>query len=129
MVINNLAIQELLNVARVYGPNGFARFTSNELDVAPPADFIAVLEQLETATADAALLTGNQTVASVEAQTIADLTELYDTTRDQLNAVAGLGAHIANEVVAFGNFNFPANAARLEADAKLFTPSTSAQWF
>ena len=122
VTINKLAVQELLNIARIYGPNGLARFANDGFEMAPPANVVAVLEQLETATVDAALLTDGQTTAAVEAQTIADLTNLYDTTRGQLGAIAGLGGHIANQTVVFGNWNYPAIFARLEADAKLFTP-------
>ena len=93
--INNLAVQEMLSLPRVYGPNGFNNLYNNVQNptyggtAGPPADLVAALEQLETATVDPALLTGDQTVTSVEVQTITDLTQLAAITRDELTGAAG----------------------------------------
>jgi len=85
--INSLAVQRMLNLPKLYGPNGFEN-RSNHSTGGPPADLVAVLEQLETATIDPTLLTGSQTVASVAAQTIADLNSLAGINQFELLAAS-----------------------------------------
>lgn len=80
-VIHDLAVRELLNLAKLYGPHGFVNIlnsgnTAYAGSDGPPAAFIAALELLETATVDPTLLMGGQTVASAEARTISDLQSL-----------------------------------------------------
>ena len=129
--INNLAIQEMLSLPRVYGPHGYNDLYNNYQNptyggtAGPPADIVAALEQLETAQVDPALLTGDQTVASVEAQTINDLTQLAAITRDELSSVAGPSDVLNFEIGAFATFRYPQTAASLIADAKLFTPAAA----
>lgn len=129
--INNLAIQEMLSLPRVYGPNGFNTFynknprPTNSGTGGPPADIVAALEQLETAQVDPVLLTGDQTVASVEAQTIADLTQLTTITNDQLAGIAGPAGTPASTNAGLGAVLYPQTAANLIADAKLFTPTAA----
>jgi len=45
-LINAAAIQEMLSFPRPYGPNGFNRLLDGGPDRPPPADVVAVLEQL-----------------------------------------------------------------------------------
>ena len=129
--INTLAIQEMLSLPRVYGPNGYNNLYNNVRNptyggtAGPPADIVAALEQLETATADPALLTGGQTVASVEAQTISDLTQLTTITNNGLAAVIGPAGTPASTNAGLGTLLYPNVAASLVADAKLFTPAAA----
>ena len=129
--INNLAIQEMLSLPRVYGPNGFNNLYNNVQNptyggtAGPPADLVAALEQLETATVDPALLTGDQTVASVEAQTITDLSDLAVITNNELEAAAGPGSGQDRVAAGLGEVLLPQTVASLEADAKLFTPAAA----
>ncbi len=118
-VINRAAIQEMLSFPRVYGPNGFNRLLDGGPDRPPPADVVAALERLETAVVDPALLTGSQTVASVEAQTITDLSHVAGFTRDQLNAATG--PYSIGDPATIGSLLYPKDVASLEADVKLFT--------
>ena len=128
--INNLAIQEMLSLPRVYGPNGFNNLYNNVQNptyggtAGPPADIVAALEQLETAQVDPALLTGSQTVASVEAQTIADLSDFANITNTELRAIAAPGSYY-RVPVGLGEIRLPQTVASLEADAKLFTPAAA----
>jgi len=118
--INIAAIQEMLKLPKIYGPNGFF----NILDGAtsgPPADLVAALERLETAAVDPTLLTGGQTVASVQTQTITDLNLFSTLTRDLLGAAAGPAAGSANQRQAIARIVYPGAVASLLADAKLFT--------
>ncbi len=121
-VINAAAIQEMLSFPRPYGPNGFNRLLDGGPDRPPPADVVAVLEQLETATVDPALLTGGQTIASVEARTIADLSFVSRFTLDQLGDATG-PAHIG-AASTLDSLLYPKSVASLEADAKSFTPGS-----
>ena len=121
-LINAAAIQEMLSFPRPYGPNGFNRLLDGGPDRPPPADVVAVLEQLETATVDPTLLTGSQTIASVEAQTITDLSFVARFTRDQLGVATG-PAYIGNPAT-LDSLLYPKSVASLEADAKLFTPGS-----
>ena len=129
--INNLAIQEMLSLPRVYGPNGYNNLYNNVQNptyggtAGPPADIVAALEQLETAQVDPALLTGSQTVASVEAQTISGLSQLTAITNNQLAAVAGPAGTPASTNAGLGTILYPQIAASLVADAKLFTPAAA----
>ena len=119
-LINAAAIQEMLSFPRPYGPNGFNRLLDGGPERPPPADVVAILEQLETATVDPALLTGSQTVASVEAQTLTDLSNVARFTRDQLGDATGpyhIGAASTLDTLLY-----PEVIASLKADAKLFTP-------
>lgn len=121
-LINAAAIQEMLSFPRPYGPNGFNRLLDGGPDRPPPADVVAVLEQLETATVDPALLTGSQTIASVEAQTLGDLSNITSFTYDQLGDATG-PYHIG-AASTLRSLLYPKDVAALEADAKLFTPGS-----
>lgn len=92
-IIDTAAIEELPSYVKLYGPNGAAHFFDGSAEGPPLADVFATLEQSETATVDPTLLTGSQTVASVEARTITDLSFVLRKTRDQLDAATG-PAHI-----------------------------------
>jgi hypothetical protein len=129
-VIHDLAVRELLNVPKLYGPHGFINIlnsgnTAYAGNDGPPTALVAALEQLETATVDPTLLTGGQTVASVEAQTISDLQEIAFLTRQLLGltvvpTLLTPGTYISAESFVRGyNFN------SLPADAKLFTPAAA----
>lgn len=123
--INNAAVQELLNLVRLYGPNGYLNFDDKNGRFAgtggPPAGIVTALERLETAVVDPTLLTDGQTTASVEARTITDLEVFSGFVRDQLAAAARAPGHTATIRAASGRAQYPALAANLEADAKLFT--------
>jgi len=122
VVIQALAIQEMLNLPKLYGPNGFLKVLSNETG-GPPANLVAVLEQLETATIDPTLLTDGQTVALVEAQTIADLSSLAGITRSKLGGAASASTSVLNGFLSTQTSQYPSVVASLQADAKLFTPA------
>jgi hypothetical protein len=83
---------------------------------------VAVLEQLETATIDPTLLTDGQTVALVEAQTIADLSSLAGITRSKLGGAASASTSVLN-FLSTQTSQYPSVVASLQADAKLFTPA------
>jgi hypothetical protein len=123
-LINALAIQRVLNLPKLYGPNGFENRSSGGAG-GPPADLVAVLQQLETATVDPALLTGGQTVASVTAQTIADLNSLADINQSELLAASTPLSSIGRENVFLNEVRYPGVAASLNADAKSFTPGAA----
>lgn len=129
--INNLAIREMLSLPRVYGPNGYNNLYNNVQNptyggtAGPPADIVAALEQLETAQVDPALLTGDQTVASVEAQTITDLTHLTVITNNELAGAAGPAGTPASTNAGLGTILYPQTATSLVAEAKLFTPAAA----
>ena len=129
-VIHDLAVRELLNLPKLYGPHGFINIlnsgsTAYAGNDGPPAALVAALEQLETATVDPALLTGGQTVASVEAQTISDLQHIAFLTRQLL------GLTVVPTLLTPGTYISAAGIARdfgsnsLPADAKLFTPAAA----
>ncbi len=122
-LINAAAIQEMLSFPRPYGPNGFNSLLDGGPDRPPPADVVAVLEQLETAAVDPALLTGSQTVASVEAQTLDDLSKITSFTYDQLGDATG-PYHIG-AASTLRSLLYPQDVAALKADAKLFTPGSA----
>lgn len=115
--INTAAAQELLNLPKVYGPNGINSIVSG-VTAGPPAALVAALEQLESATVDPALVPGGQTVASVEAQTLTDLSHLASSTAIQLGAATGPDGHL----YAINSLLYPNTVASVEADAKFFTP-------
>ena len=50
-IINTAAIQEMLDLPKLYGPNGFENRTDHGTG-GPPADLVAALKRLETATVD-----------------------------------------------------------------------------
>jgi len=120
-IINASAIGELLNLPKLYGPNGFSNVLSNETG-GPPANLVAALEQLETATVDPTLLTDGQTVASAEAQTIADLSRLAGITGTELGGAAAPDSIGLNVSLFSIKMEYPSLVGRLQADAKLFTP-------
>ena len=97
--INNAAVQELLDLVRLYGPNGFLNFDVRNGRSAgsggPPADLVATLERLQTATVDLTLLADGQTVASVEARTTTDLGAFSGFVFDQLAAAVGAPGNTA----------------------------------
>ena len=125
--INNLAIREMLNLPKLYGPHGFINTfdsttgTANASSDGPPADLVAVLEQLETATVDPTLLTNGQTVASVEVQTIADLESFAYLTRTLLGAAASASTLTPGAYISLGSLLETYDFTTLPADAKLFT--------
>lgn len=121
--INSAAIAELLSYARLYGPNGVAHLSDGSAEGPPPADVVAALERLETATVDPTLLTGSQTVASVEEQTITDLGFVARNTRDQLSAATG--PYYIGQPAALNSLLYPKYVASLKEDVKLFTPGAS----
>lgn len=121
-LINAVAIQEMLSFPRVYGPNGFNRLLDGGPERPPPADVVAVLEQLETATVDPTLLTGGQTIASVEAQTLDDLSKITSFTYAQLNDATG--PYSIGAASTLRSLLYPQDVAALKADAKLFTPGS-----
>ena len=121
-LINASAIGELLDLPKLYGPNGFLNVLSNEIG-GPPADLVAALEQLETATVDPNLLTDGQTVASVEAQTVADLGSLAGITGTELGGAAGPDSIAFNVSLFSIRMEYPSLVGRLQADARLFTPA------
>ena len=120
-IINASAIGELLNLPKLYGPNGFSNILSNETG-GPPANIVAILEQLETATVDPTLLTDGQTVASAESQTIADLSSFAGITRTELGGASGPDSIAFNVSLFSIKMEYPSLVGRLQADAKLFTP-------
>ena len=114
--INALATQVMLNLPKLYGPNGFNGPGS------PPADLVASLEQLETAVVDPALLTSGQSVSSVEEQTISDLNNFSNLVQKELAASNGPIGNIGREEIAFFVVpQFPVASASLVADSKQFT--------
>lgn len=125
VAINRSAIQAMLDLPKLYGPNGFLN-RADHGTAGPPAGLVAVLEQLETAVVDPTLLAGSQTVASVEAQTVADLTSLSRIIHDELRAASvPLSSIDREQVLIFDEPQYPVVADRLAADAKLFTPGAA----
>jgi len=122
--INSLAVQRMLNLPKLYGPNGIEN-RANQGTGGPPADLVAVLEQLETATIDPALLTGSQTVASVTKQTIADLNSLAGINQFELLAASAPLGSIGRTNLLLNEIEYPGVAASLQADAKAFTPGAA----
>ena len=122
--INNLATQEMLNLPKLYGPNGFFKVSATAAG-GPPADLVAALEQLETATVDPTLLTEGQTAASVEAQTIADLGKITDATGAELFWAASASTSVLSTILRFEASQYSSAAASLQADAKSFTPAAA----
>jgi hypothetical protein len=84
-VISDLAIAEMLNFPKLYGPGFYGGF------FAQPEALVVALEQLETAVVDPAQLTSNETVDSVEAQTIDDLQMLAHISSNSLVDVTSPG--------------------------------------
>ena len=129
--VHALAIQEMLNLPKLYGPHGFASFLSSSAGGAngsnggPPAGLVAALERLETATVDPALLSDGQTVASVEAQTIADLGRLANDTRIELGGAATAIPLTPARSMFYGSIARDFATTRLPADAELFTPAAA----
>ncbi len=123
-VIHSLAIQDMLNLPKCYGPNGIGNVVFSRTG-GPPADLVAVLEQLETATVDPSLLADGQTTASVEAQTVFDLTRVAGSINVLLLG-AGSADSIGLNVQLFGvKTEYPSLLGSLQADAKLFTPAAA----
>ncbi len=120
--IHASAIQEMLSLPKLYGPNGFLKILSDEAG-GPPASLVAVLEQLETATVDPTLLMDGQTVDSVEAQTIADLSRLAGITGVELLVAATAFTSAFTGLLAGDRSQYLSVVPRLQADAKLFTPA------
>lgn len=116
--INALAIQMMLDLPKLYGPNGF------DGKAGPPANLVAVLMQLETAAVDPTLLSGNQTIASVETQTLTDLQGIAEVTNDELRAASRPIGGAGREQLAFDRYRYPGEVADLQANAKLFTAGT-----
>ena len=120
--INAMAQQEMLVLPKIYGPNSINGPSG------PPADLISALESLETTTGvDPTKLTGSQTVASVEMQTITDLTTLASSTAGEIRIVSiGAVSEIFIEDVVF---NLGPSLAKAEPatvqDALLFTPGVN----
>ena len=116
--INALAVEIMLDLPKLYGPNGF------DGTAGPPADLVTVLMQLETAAVDPALLAGNQTVASVEAQTLTDLRGIAEVTNDELLAASRPIGGIGREKLLLDRLKYPGEVADLQANARLFTEGT-----
>jgi len=129
--INDLAIREMLNLPKLYGPHGFINIlnsktgTANASNDGPPADLVAALEQLETAVVDPTLLTDGQTTASAEAQTIADLESLAFLTGSLLGAAASASTLTPGAYISLGSYLKAHDFTTLPADAKLFTPAAA----
>ncbi len=123
--INTAAVQELLNLVRLYGPNGYLNFDFRNGRPGgtggPPGGLVAALEQLETAAVDPALLADGQTVASVEARTITDLGAFSGFVLDQLEAAYRAPGNNPGIRASASRAQYPTLAANLEADARLFT--------
>jgi len=120
--IHASAVQEMLSLPKLYGPNGFLKILSDEAG-GPPANLVAALEQLETATVDPTLLMDGQAVASVEAQTIADLSSLAGITSAELTAAASAYTSVFTGLLSGLAQQYLSVVPRLQADAKLFTPA------
>lgn len=119
--VNSLAIQEMLLLPKLYGPNGLYG------PGGPPVAQTAALEQLETATVDPARLTGGMTTDSVAVQTATDLANLANATTDVINIVSS-PAHSGIQIEALAFFAGPAfqrDLLMVEADATLFTAGTT----
>lgn len=112
----------MLNLPKLYGPHGFVNALGNRTG-GPPIDLVAALEQLETATVDPTLLAGGQSVASVEAQTIADLGKLANATRVELSGAATATPLTPARSMFYGSYTGDFASTSLPADAKLFTPA------
>jgi hypothetical protein len=88
---------------------------------------VSTLEQLETATVYPTLLTGSQTIASVETQTVTDLQSLISTMSQdiQLSSSGEIGDDGRELLDYLQNDDYPADVTAVEGDAKLFTPGTT----
>lgn len=118
--INTLATQVMLNLPKLYGPNGFLNCAGGQTG-GPPAGLVAALERLETATFDEALL-ATHLAPSVATQTITDLIELSVIISGELQATSIPLSSVGRVQVLLNERQYPIVADRLEADAKLFTP-------
>lgn len=121
-MISDLAIAEMLNFPKLYGPGYF------DGAFAQPEALVVALEQLETAVVDPAQLTGSETVDSVEAQTIDDLQMLGRISLDFLRNVTlpGLGSDIGRQQALVDSSEYPTISSAIETDAELFTPAAPA---
>jgi hypothetical protein len=122
-MINSLAVQAMLDLPALYGPADLIGGGSND----PPALLVSTLEQLETATVDPALLTGNQTIASVETQTVTDLQSLAVAMSQytQLLSSGEIGDDGRESGDLLQTETYPSGVTAVEADAKLFTVGTT----
>jgi hypothetical protein len=118
-VISDLAIAEMLNFPKLYGPGFYDGF------FAQPEALVVALEQLETAVVDPAQLTGSETVDLVEAQTIDDLQMLGRISLNSLVDVTspGLGSDVGREIALGDYYEYPTIASAIETDAEVFTPA------
>lgn len=120
--INTLAIQVMLNLPKLYGPNGFLSRAGGQTG-GPPAGLVAALERLERATFDEALL-ATHLAPLVATHTITDLTELSGIISGELHAASIPLSSVGRVQVLLNERQYPIVADRLESDAKLFTPGT-----
>jgi hypothetical protein len=120
-LINSLAVQAMLELPELYGPITLSGVAD------PPSSLVAAIEQLETATVDPTVLTGSQTVNSIETATVTDLQSLTGVmTQDiQLTSTGPIGDEGDVELDLNTTVNFPSDASAVEADAKLFSPGTT----
>jgi hypothetical protein len=122
-MINSLTVQAMLNLPSLYGPSDL--IGSGNAD--PPAILVSTLEQLETATADPTLLTGSETIASVETQMVTDLQSLTVAMGQEIQLLSS--GEIGDEGRVSGALiqtqMYPSDVTAVEADAKLFTAGST----